>query len=92
MARKFNSIINWLIRGKDGHIYLAQVPNIPIVGWAILAVMSKFAATGQMRAGLSNLSLAFLAIWSYLEITQGASRIRRILGAVVAVLVLRGFL
>jgi hypothetical protein len=91
VIEKFKVMIDWLIRSKDGHIHLVQIPNVPIAGWFIFMIASDFTVVSPIRTGLSNLSLAFLAIWSYLEITQGTSRFRQILGIVVGVLVVRCF-
>jgi hypothetical protein len=46
---------------------------------------------GSTKTGLTNLGIAFLAIWSYLEITKGASRFRQVLGIGVAIAVVYGF-
>jgi hypothetical protein len=46
---------------------------------------------GVINAGFANLSTAFLFTWAYLEITQGASYFRRVLGAVVLAGVLMSF-
>jgi len=89
VIRKFKTAINWLIRGKDDRVHLIQVPNVPLIGWFVLMIVSKLVAAGSMKTGLSGLSMAFLAVWCYLEITQGMSRFRRMLGVVVALLVVR---
>lgn len=82
--------IDWLTRGKDGRVYVFQFPNFPLAGWLVCAVASHV-ATDSAGAGFSSLSTAFLAIWCYLEVTQGSSRLRRILGAMVAVAIVRSF-
>ena len=83
-SAKLKKILDWLIRGKDGKVYLAQLPNLPIAGWFTCVLIAHFLARGAAKTGFVHLSFAFLAIWSYLEITQGASRFRRVLGAIVA--------
>lgn len=91
VTRKSKNIVDWFIRGKDGHVHIFQIPNVPIIGWFVLMLASNITPAGSVRAGISNLSLAFLAIWSYLEITKGASHFRRILGMIVASAVAYGF-
>ena len=84
-------MINWLIRGKDGRIYIFQLPNLPIIGWFVCMITSNFLPAGSIKVGFSHLSLVFLAIWCYLEITTGVSRFRQILGIIIAALVIYNF-
>lgn len=85
------SIINRFIRGKDGHIHIVEFPNIPIFGWFILMIAANLIANNSTKLAVSHLSLAFLAIWSYLEIAHGLSYFRRTLGIIVAVLTVYSF-
>jgi hypothetical protein len=91
MIRKMKHMIDWFVRGKDGHVHLVQFPNIPIIGWFASRIVSDFIATGPMKTGFSNVSLAFLAVWSYLEIVHGLSYFRRMLGVIVAILIVYSF-
>jgi hypothetical protein len=75
--------LDWLIRGKDGKVHLAQFPNPPILGWFVFLIASNLANDHALKTGFTSLSVGFLAIWAYLEIIQGSSRIRQILGLVV---------
>lgn len=84
-------ILDWLIRGKDGKVHIVQIPNVPIVGWLVSLLIAHFLAPGTAKTGFTNLGMAFLAIWCYLEITKGASRFRQALGAIVAVAMVYGF-
>jgi hypothetical protein len=74
------------VSGKDGRVHIIQWPNLPIIGWFLSMIVSTFVASGPMKVGFSYVSLAFLAIWSYLEVTQGLSYFRRVLGAIVGIL------
>lgn len=84
MIRKLQVAIDWLVRGKDGRVYIFQFPNLPIIGWFVSMVIAQV-TMADIKTGFSSISFAFLSIWCYLEITQGSSRFRRILGGVVAV-------
>jgi hypothetical protein len=88
MDTRIKAVVDWLIRGRDGKVHIAQFPNLPIIGWGMFLIASQIVASHAFKAGFGSISTGFLAIWSYLEITQGSSRIRQILGIVVgAVLV-----
>jgi hypothetical protein len=81
----------WFIGDKDGRIHIVQWPNAPIIGWFLSMVIAALVAPGSIRVGFSHLSLAFLAIWSYLEVTQGLSYFRRTLGVLIAILIIYSF-
>jgi hypothetical protein len=89
--KAFKNILIQFISGKDGQVHVIQWPNLPIISWFLSMVISTFVASETTKLGFSNLSLAFLAIWSYLEITHGLSYFRRTLGVIVAVLIIYSF-
>ena len=67
----------------DGHVVIAQPPNVPIIGWLVLLIASNLVVDGPLQTVLAFFSSAFLFTWAYLELTQGASYFRRTLGAAV---------
>jgi hypothetical protein len=93
MAKKLSSTtkLDQFIRDKDGRIQLIQRPNFPIIGWVVFLLLSHLVNTSLLRSGFASMSLGFLTIWAYLEITQGASYFRRVLGILVASLVVFNF-
>lgn len=76
-------LVNKLIRNKDNQIVVWQSPNLVLSGWFAFLVLAYFATAGILKIGLMDLSTACLFAWSYLEITQGASYFRRLLGTIV---------
>jgi hypothetical protein len=78
-------LINTCLRDKNNKIVLWQRPNLLIIGWFACAVAARLLHAKQLHTGFSNLGTAFLFAWAYLEIAQGASYFRRLLGIVVAV-------
>ena len=88
MKKTIKNSVDWFIRDKDGHIKVAQIPNVPLAGWLVCMIIARVIVTGSMKSSFSQLSQIFLAIWSYLEITQGASRFRRTLGVFAALSIL----
>jgi hypothetical protein len=76
---------DWLdkfTRNKEGQVVLWQPPNIPLIAWVVFAVISKI-ASGNLAELAQFLSTAFLFTWAYLEITEGDSSFRRVLGVLV---------
>lgn len=77
----------WFIKkfftNSDGKIIVLQPPNIPIIGWFIAFVVYRLIDQGSVKDGLAFLSSAFLFVWAYLELTQGSSPFRRLLGFIV---------
>ena len=79
------------IRDKHGHVVIAQKPNLPIIAWFVLMIISHLLGEGIAQSGTAALSAASLFTWAYLEATAGASLFRRVLGAVVLMVVIVGF-
>ena len=87
MFHKIRLGIDWFVRDKNGRIQIFQFPNLPIIAWFACMVVNLL-TKGVLQSSFSQLSLIFLSIWAYLEITNGASYFRRTLGFVIAVLVI----
>lgn len=77
------SNIRRFLSDRDGKITVAQRPNIPIIGWLVLFVAANIVSVGPVAEVLSFFSAAFLFTWAYLELAQGSSPFRRVLGAAV---------
>lgn len=71
------------VSDRDGRVVIAQPPNVPISGWAITGLVAWLLPDGKLQALLSFFSGAFLFLWAYLELTDGDSPFRRVLGGVV---------
>lgn len=76
MARSF-------FKDKHGKTAIVQSPNPLITGWFGLAVVNYFAHSLL----LAWLATALLFAWAFLELYQGASQFRRVLGLVVIVFI-----
>ncbi|MFD1846131.1 hypothetical protein [Arthrobacter flavus] len=66
---------------RDGNLVIGQFPNIPIIGWLVLMVAAALTPDPGVSAVLAFFSAAFLFTWAYLELAQGDSPFRRVLGA-----------
>lgn len=77
-----------------GRRVIAQPPNAPLVAWALCGAAAYLLPPGRPHDVAAFLSSAFLFTWAWLELTDGDSPFRRVLGgavlaAMVAVRVLR---
>ena len=77
----------WLGKNKEGKWAVIQWPNVLLSAWIFLLVINYF----YHSQSLSHLQGAVLFAWAYNELTQGESRFRKILGAVILVIVSIGF-
>jgi len=91
MYTNFKRLVNKLVRDKNNKIVWWQFPNPPLMGWFIFLVLAQVVAPGSIRTGLTQLSTGFLFVWSYLEITQGTTYFRRLLGGAILLAVLVGY-
>ncbi|HLU07940.1 MAG TPA: hypothetical protein VKZ91_15380 [Woeseiaceae bacterium] len=71
------------ITDRNGKIVIAQPPNIPIIGWFLLLLGSWWVTAEPWHGAMAFFSAAFLFTWAWMELTQGASPIRRVFGALV---------
>jgi len=79
------------IHDKDGNVKLIQIPNIPLIAWAVFLVLAKVFGSSTAHRGFSDLSKAALFTWAYLEIKAGESPARRTLGGIVMILLIAGY-
>lgn len=70
------------VSDRHGRVVVVQLPNLPLIAWAVFALVARF-ADGSWSGYFDFLSGAALVTWAYLEITQGDSPFRRALGAAV---------
>ena len=89
-----HSAVSRFFRNPDsGDVVVAQMPNIPL--WLFLAATAAQALLhpkGAAGTGISIVAGVSLAVWAVLEIARGDSPFRRVLGAIVLVASLLGYL
>lgn len=78
-------------RNRQGRIIIWQMPNLPLIAWAVLTVLSLL-VSGRLADVFSWLGSAALITWSLLEIFQGVNYFRRALGLLVLALATMSFL
>lgn len=75
-------------KDSRGKIVIWQRPNSLLIAWIGFTLVSLFAPRGSAESIFWWASQAALGGWSLLEITRGVNYFRRLLGAVVLVIVL----
>jgi hypothetical protein len=73
----------WLVRAQRGwpeSFPLAQFPNAPLAVALAASVAGRF-ADGRAQDYASAVFHIGIGIWAYLELTDGANWVRRLLGA-----------
>lgn len=87
-----NSLKNLhVFKDKQGHIVIWQWPNVPLYGWLVFKLLSLAVHVATLKHGFDNLSMAFLFVWAYLEITSGVNYFRRALGLIVMIFLMVGY-
>lgn len=87
-SKASKNIINLVFRDKNNRIVIGQFPNIPIIGWFVIMLISKLLVDGNLKTNLELISTAFLFTWAYLELFQGVNYFRRFLGLIVLMAVI----
>lgn len=77
---------------RSGEVVVAQMPNIPL--WLFLAATAArtfLQPKGVGGTGIAIVAGVSLAVWAVLEIARGESPFRRVLGVIVLVGSLLGY-
>lgn len=76
-------------KDKHGKVVVWQKLNPPIILWIVSTAASKLIKHGTWHNLLDIVAFGAIFTWAWLEIFQGASPFRRVLGAVVLILSIR---
>lgn len=83
MTKKLTKQVRDFCSDSNGRLVLAQSPNLPIVGWMGFTFASILTTNQQLKVGFRLIGTALLFTWAYLEVTEGGSNFRKLLGALV---------
>ena len=80
---KLKRRLDWLFKdlnGRAGKYIIAEVPNLPQIVFMVSIILAVIVYPGLWQKTLVFTAYAALSYWSYLEITSGHSRFRKLLG------------
>jgi hypothetical protein len=80
-----NTLFDKLFRAGNGEIVIGQLPNLPIIIWAVASLLKAVYQTGRINLGLDILASSSLFIWAIQELFQGVNYFRRSLGLIVLI-------
>ena len=75
-------------KDKNGKITLAQIPNPPLIVGLLAGLLRSVLGHGTVHGVLDLVGFGALFTWAWLELFQGSNYFRRLLGAVVLVLLI----
>jgi hypothetical protein len=81
--------LNWFFEGKDGRWVIAQWPNLPISVAVIATLLKNIVPYSMANFVVALIAFGAFFTWSWLEIFDGDSKFRRVLGLVVMVLLIK---
>jgi hypothetical protein len=84
------SLSDKIWRDRHGNVVLAHVPNVWLIGWAVLAFISLLSPSTPTEKFFWRLSMVSLVIWALLEIFKGVNYFRRALGVAVLLMAVLG--
>ncbi len=88
---RIRQYLNWSFQGEEGKWVIVQVPNILLILWLVLTLGARLVDGGTLKYGIALFREAVLFAWSYLEVTTGDSKFRKVLGVTVMAAVIVGF-
>ena len=86
MTSQHSPLSSFFRNPESGEVVVAQMPNVPL--WVFLAATAMrllVHPTGTLGTTVSVIGTAGLVVWAVLEIIGGDSPFRRVLGAVVVI-------
>jgi len=89
---KVHARISDFFKDKTGNWAIIAFPNVLLTAWVVTMILTKFMYGSALHDSLSSLASAILFAWAYLELTEGTSYFRRVLGAIILAVVIIGFL
>lgn len=77
-------------KNKDDQTVITQKPNAPIVAWFIFLLIGLLPLSQELSDLVDFLGFSAIFIWASLEILDGNSPFRKLLGVVVMVFIIYG--
>lgn len=85
------TFIDWFFKDAHDKWAVIQLPSPLLWLWLILVIATSLLGSTHIGNSLKLLQSAVLFAWAYLELTDGASNFRKLLGGIIFVVVIAGF-
>ena len=82
------NLLDKFVCNKNGRVVIWQNPNPPLYIWAFATAGRRLFDSGLWNTFFEAVAFGALFTWAYLEVTQGASLFRRLVGAIILVAML----
>jgi hypothetical protein len=76
------------ITDKRGRVTIGERPNLPLIVWAVTSILVWIVPSGTLEDLLRLINFGALFTWAWLEVFQGSSYFRRVLGAIIMIFLL----
>lgn len=80
-----NTAVDRIFHDREGNLVIAQMPNIPLIVWAVASLLGLIFTTGQINTALDAVAFGALFTWAWQELFAGVNYFRRALGLVVLI-------
>jgi len=87
MSKPKQKFIDRCIKDREGKIVLGQTPNIPLIFFLFLTIITALLPDGQLKSSMSQVATCFAFIWAYLELIEGINYFRKVLGGTVIIFI-----
>jgi len=81
--RSRQTFVEKCYKDADGKVTLAQIPNLPIIVWLVMALLGWLVSSGTLHDVASVVGFGALFTWAWMELFSGANYLRRLLGLIV---------
>lgn len=78
-------------KDKDDKLAIAQFPNALLLAWLFILAVTLAPIDQSLKASLQGVNTAILFAWAYLELSQGSSYFRRVLGGIIIGVIILNF-
>lgn len=89
MKRRF---LDRVYKDTDGKIVIVQFPNLPISTWLICTLINRLLPGSSVSPLLTFVGTGALFTWAWLELFNGVTYVRRLLGLIVLMALLQSHL
>lgn len=76
------SLFDRIFRDSEGHIIIAQPPNLPVLAGVAAAILQSLLPSGQLQMAAQLITFGALFTWAWQELFDGVNYFRRALGLV----------